>query len=217
MVPSSRTALNTSPKPPVPMRLSFEKLLVAFVISLPVKILDDFPVEFALSISSRSLTMFLWISFLTFWWLCLVAITATAIASVTPTTATAAPSRAKKLKWSTIIWAFEYIFGFSVHPLYLRKQRSSSSFCSVSHGDIYHLIHEHRFRPRLVGSGKHFDLPNKRLQSTSVLQTGSLGNAHCNSSPVSGHFFPGGGTSLFGFSPTKLWYARHPPPLILIV
>ncbi|CAA0400125.1 unnamed protein product [Arabidopsis thaliana] len=170
MVPSSRTALNTSPKPPVPMRLSFEKLLVAFVISLPVKILDDFPVEFALSISSRSLTMHL--------------------------------NRSS---------------GSNVHPLYLRKQRSSSSFCSVSHGDIYHLLHEHRFRPRLVGSGKHFDLPNKRLQSTSVLQTGSLGNAHCNSSPVSGHFFPGGGTSLFGFSPTKLWYARHPPPLILIV
>lgn len=42
-VPSSKTPLKTSPKPPAPRTLSLEKLLVALLISLPVKILADLP------------------------------------------------------------------------------------------------------------------------------------------------------------------------------
>ncbi|KAH8507063.1 hypothetical protein H0E87_009532 [Populus deltoides] len=57
-VPSSRMPLKTSPKPPAPMRLSLEKLLVAFVISFPVKILADFPLCLAFNISFRSFIRF---------------------------------------------------------------------------------------------------------------------------------------------------------------
>lgn len=56
VVPSSKTPLKTSPKPPEPMRLDLEKLLVAFVISLPVKILADLPLLLEFRISCLSLT-----------------------------------------------------------------------------------------------------------------------------------------------------------------
>nr|GMC93740.1 transmembrane protein [Ipomoea batatas] len=42
-VPSSKVPLKTSPKPPEPSRFSLEKLLVAFLISLPENTLADFP------------------------------------------------------------------------------------------------------------------------------------------------------------------------------
>lgn len=53
-IPSSKTPLKTSPKPPEPIRLDLEKLFVAFVISLPVKILADLPLLFEFRICSLS-------------------------------------------------------------------------------------------------------------------------------------------------------------------
>lgn len=52
---SSSTPLKTSPKPPMPRRLSREKFEVAFMISLPVKFLAERPlVLLALRMSSLS-------------------------------------------------------------------------------------------------------------------------------------------------------------------
>lgn len=63
-VPLERVPLKTSPKPPEPMRLCLEKLLVAFVISLMVKILADLPLLLsAFNMSCALFLLLIWAAF----------------------------------------------------------------------------------------------------------------------------------------------------------